>query len=179
MTELDIRFVPQSEVTPELDRRINALDHAAFPSDSHDDPEFASIIWSSHEWMALGFVDDLLVTQFCLLTRQILVGGQPLLVAGIGGVATHPDMRRRGLASRLMRAAEPFMRAEMRVPFGLLICADETQPLYAGCGWQTVASSLIYVQNDSRRVLKTCVMMLPLADQPWPAGEIDLCGAPW
>jgi predicted acetyltransferase len=179
MTDLQMSFLPVAEITPELDRRIEALDHLAFSGEAHTDPEFASIEWGSPDWMSLGFMNEELVTQFSLLKREILVGGQPVSVAGVGGVATHPQWLRRGLASTLLRAAESFMRDEIRVPFGLLICADETQPVYARCGWRTVAKSLLFVQNNLRRRLETCVMILPLADQPWPGGEIDLCGLPW
>ena len=178
-TDLQIEILHSDKISAGLDGQIDQLDHLAFSGESHDDPEFNSIAWADHDWMALGFVDETLVSQFCLLKREILVGGAPLLVAGIGGVATHPDWQRRGLASRLLRASEAFMRDELRVPFGLLICADQTQPLYARCGWQTVAHSLNFTQNERQRQLDTCVMILPLANQPWPTGLIDLCGLPW
>lgn len=179
MTDLQMRFLPVAEITPDLDRRIEALDHLAFSGEAHTDPEFASIEWSSPDWMSLGFRDGELVSQLCLHKREITVGAQRFWVAGVGGVATHPQWQRRGLASTLLCAAESFMRDEIRVPFGLLICADATQLVYARCGWRTVAKSLLFVQNSLRRRLETCVMILPLADQPWPGGEIDLCGLPW
>jgi hypothetical protein len=67
----------------------------------------------------------------------------------------------------------------MQALFGLLICADETQPFYQLTKWQRVADMLYFTQNDQRRPIQTCVMILRLTDQPWRAGEIDLCGLPW
>lgn len=180
MTDLAVRFLAVSESDPELDRRVDALDHLAFSNeDGPPDPEFDRIEWASPDWLALGLMGDELVSQLCLLKRSIMVGGEPVWVAGVGGVATHPAWQRRGLASQVLRAAEVFMRAEMKVPFGLLVCADETQPVYSRCGWQTVAHSLLFAQDGQRRKLAACVMILPLAGQPWPAGEIDLLGLPW
>jgi GNAT superfamily N-acetyltransferase len=182
MTDLAIRILSVKDISPGLGHRIDALDHLAF-SGSDDagspDPEFDSIEWSSPDWLVLGFVGSELVCQLCLLEREITAGGEQVRVAGVGGVATHPGWQRCGLASQLLRAAETFMRDKMQVPFGLLVCAEATQPVYAHCGWQTVAGSLLFVQDGRRRTLETCVMILPLAGRPWPAGEIDLLGLPW
>lgn len=180
MTNLSIRFLAVTEISAELDRCIDALDHLAFSGDDHaDDPEFASIEWASPDWLVLGFMEDELVSQLCLHRRTIRAGGETVVVAGVGGVATHPHWQRRGLASQVLGAAAPFMREQMKVPFGLLVCADETQPVYARNGWQTVSHCLTFVQEGRRRKLDTCVMILPLGGQPWPAGEIDLLGLPW
>ena len=183
MTDLHISFLSSIEITAELGEQIDNLDRLAFSNEEHT-PEFDSIAWATNEWMALGCLDDgttpdALATQLCLLKREILVGGQPVWVAGVGGVATRPEWQRHGLASQLLRAAQIFMRDEMLVPFGLLICADERQHFYENCGWQSVAQTLNFSQDGRQRALKTCVMVLPLADQVWPAGEIDLRGLPW
>lgn len=179
MTTLEIRFLPVDQVTPELEHAIDALDHLAFAGEQDDDPEFASIEWGSPDWMALGFRDDELVSQLCLNKREIAVGAARVWVAGVGGVATHPDWQKRGFAGQVLRASETFMRETLQVPFSLLVCADETQPVYARCGWQTVARKLIFIQDEKVRSLETCVMILPLTGQPWPEGEINLLGLPW
>lgn len=179
MTTLEIRFLPVDQVSPELDRAIDTLDHLAFAGEQDDDPKFASIEWGSPDWMVLGFLDGELVSQLCLHKREIAVGAERVWVAGVGGVATHPNWLRRGFASQALRASETFMRETLKVPFGLLVCADETQPVYARCGWQTVARALTFIQDEKPRSLETCVMILPLSNQAWPAGEINLLGLPW
>lgn len=179
MTTLEIRFLPVNQVPIELERAIDALDHLAFAGEQAHDPEFASIEWGSPDWMALGFRGGELVSQLCLHKREIAVGTARVWVAGVGGVATHPDWLRRGFASQVLRGAEIFMRETLQVPFGLLVCADETQPVYARCGWQTVAQALTFIQDEKPRSLETCVMILPLSNQSWPPGEINLLGLPW
>ena len=176
---LRIEIIRANQISAELGKQIDALDHLAFSGQIHHDPDFGSIRWASHDWMVLGHLGSELVTQLCLLKREITVSEAKVWVAGIGGVATHPNWRQRGLASQLLRASEAFIQTEIRTPFSLLICADETQPIYAHCGWQTVAKSLTFIQDSQRRRLETCVMILSLINQPWPAGEINLCGLPW
>jgi GNAT superfamily N-acetyltransferase len=180
MTDLQIRFLPRSEITPGLNSEIEMLDKLAFADDDIDnDPDFAGIQWASPDWMALGYLNGELVTQLCLPKREILVGPEKIQIAGVGGMATHPKHWHKGYGTALLRATESFMRDEMQALFGLLICADETQPFYQLTKWQRVADMLYFTQNDQRRPLQTCVMILRLTDQPWRAGEIDLCGLPW
>lgn len=180
MTALQIRFVPHAEVEPALQSEIEALDKLAFADDGiDDDPEFASIQWSEPDWMGLGFLNSQLVTQVCLPKREIAVGGEKVWVAGIGGMATHPDFQRKGYGLALLKAAEIFMRDELRVPFGLLICDVSVRPFYEPARWQFVADALYYEQDNQRRILNTCVMILSIMDRNWLSGEIDLCGLPW
>ena len=177
---LQIKFLAENQVSEELQSEVNALDALAFSSvDQNEEPGFAGVEWASHDWMELGFMGDQLVSQLCLLKREIRVGETPTWVAGIGGLATDPKWQKQGFALQLLLKAKGFMKNQMGVPFGLLICSDVMQPYYARNGWKKVAQSLRYVQSGAHRVLTTCVMILPLDDQDWPAGEIDLCGLPW
>jgi len=180
MTKLEIRFIPHAEIMGELQDQIEALDKLAFADDGiDDDPEFAGIHWATPDWMALGFLNSELVTQLCLPKREINVGAEKVWVAGIGGMAAHPKFQHKGYGSALLAAAEAYMRDEIQVPFGLLICADETRPFYKLARWQVAGDKLFYEQDNQQRVLQTCVMILSLDNQPWPAGEIGLCGSPW
>jgi len=180
MTNIDVSFLPEKNVSPELNQQIAALDHIAFAGDDiDDDPEFSSVKWTSPDWMALGFLHGELVTQLCLPKREITVGTEQVWVTGIGGMATHPNHQHMGCGSALLRATESFMRDEIQVPFGLLICADSTRQFYALTGWQDVADMLYYRQENKKLMLHTSVMILELNNQKWPAGEIDLCGSPW
>ena len=177
---LRIEILSQAQVTPELDEQIDRLDHLAFHNESdHDDPEFNSIQWSSHDWVVLSWLGETLVSQLFLIDREILVGSASLRVAGVGGVATHPDYQHRGFGSQVQKASAQFMQKGMKVPFGLLICADETIPFYEKSGWKWVAPEMFFTQDNQPRRLETAVMILPLSSAPWPTGNIDLCGLPW
>jgi predicted acetyltransferase len=180
MTNLQIRFIRHQEISSELRIEIEGLDHLAFAGDDiDDDPEFASIRWAIPDWMALGFLNQELVTQLSMPKREIMVGDKKVSVAGIGGMATHPKHHHKGYGSALLKATETFMRDELQVPFGLLICAETTHPFYELARWQLTADVLYYQQDNQRRILHTSVMILNLGNHTWPAGEIDLCGSPW
>lgn len=178
MRNMEIQFLAEENIPEELRKAMDAIDHVAFATDQ-DDPELAGIQWSSHEWMAVGLIDGKPVTQLCLTRRKIRVGDEMVWVAGVGGVATHPDWQKRGLATRLLGAIQPFIRDEVRVPFGLLICAEATRPLYEHIGWQWVSQRLYYIQEAQRRHLDTQVLILAVTEHPWINGEIDVCGLPW
>lgn len=181
MTELlQIKFLSEEQLSEEIKKQINDLDHEAFfAADQEKDEAFAKIEWASNEWMALGNIKDKLVTQLCLLKRQLKVGEVSVIVAGIGGVATTTQWLKQGFSSLLLQSAADFMKKEMKVPFGLLICDDKLQKFYSKNGWQKVADSLWFIQEGQRHPLKSCVMVIPLVNQEWPQGEIDLCGLPW
>lgn len=178
--DLKIEIILDSLIPPEIQKVITELDRLAFAHDDIDnDPEFSSIRWASPDWMALGFLHGELVTQLCVPKREIMVGSEKVWVAGVGGMATHPNHHHKGYGSALLKATETFMRDEIQVPFGLLICADETRPFYELAHWQYAADLLYYQQDNQKRTLRTSVMILQLENHAWPASEIDLCGSPW
>jgi len=177
--DLQIRFLDADTKSPQLNQMVEDLDKLAFVDDDPNEPILKGIEWSSSDWMGLAMLGDQLVAQLGILKREILVGDQSITVAGVGGVATHPDWQKRGFASQLLQAAQIFMCDALKVPFGLLVCGEETEHFYANCGWKRVAQALHYHQNGQLRMLPSIVMILPLSDQVWPEGEIDLCGLPW
>jgi len=177
MNDLEVRIIPNTEISPELKKKINELDSLAFSEPLEDD--LKDIQWASADAVALGFIDGLLVTQLCLVYRQVKAGVINLSVAGVGGVATHPQYQRRGYSSKLLAKIRDILTKEKRVPFGLLICEEKLEPFYGAAGWRKVASSLDYWQENQLHTLKTPVMILSLSDQEWSAGNIDVCGAPW
>ncbi len=137
------------------------------------------IEWSNPSWWVMGRLDGRIVSLVGVLTREIQVGGQAVLVSGIGGVATHPDYQRRGLAGALMQRAAVFMREELHAPFGLLVCSDHRVHYYAKFGWQLLRSPMLFDHREKKDVFEGNVMVLPLADIPWPEGTVDLRGLPW
>jgi GNAT superfamily N-acetyltransferase len=180
MADLDIHFLPHTDLTPELRQEIDELDRLAFGEIVfEEDPDFPPIQWATPDWMALGFLQGQLVTQLCIPERKIIVGSEKFRLAGLGGMATHPEFQHRGLGSALLAATKSFMRDTIQVPFGLLICANELRLFYELSHWQFAADSLYFRQDGQRRIVNPCVMILQLTDRPWPAGEIDLCGLLW
>jgi len=173
---LQMEFIRSSQVPPAIQETIDQLDKLAFVE---EDTEGYQNEWAASDWMVLGRVNGEIVTQLCILKREIRVGTAQIPVGGVGGVATFPAWQRRGLSTALMGAATQFMQVELNVPFGLLVCGDETQPFYARLGWKMVATKLWFIEKGMLHPLQTTVMVLPFSRQEWPEGEIDLCGLPW
>lgn len=175
---LHLEFIAIENIPPEIHQVIDELDHLAFQNT--EGPEGAdSIKWTSSQWMGLGWIQDRLVVQLGCLQRKIRVAGGPIRVAGIGGVATHPDFQRLGYARQLMAATAGFIQQDLQIPFGLLICDGAPCEVYQKIGWTIVGDHLLYQQDGQRIKLTTTVMALPLSEGSFPAGEIDLCGGPW
>jgi aminoglycoside 2'-N-acetyltransferase I len=135
--------------------------------------------WSNSDWQVVGSLVGKVVTCLGIVDRDATAGSQPLRLGGIGGVATHPEWQQRGLASALMLRANAFMRDEMKVDFGLLVCGEQRRHFYAGLGWQEVKGPLMVDQPSGKVELKAVIMVLPCCKHAWPEGVIDLCGLPW
>ena len=100
-------------------------------------------------------------------------------VGGVGAVATAPAWQRRGYARQLLEATAAFMRDDMRVSAGLLICDDSRIPYYGLLGWQAVPGPLLMDQPQGKVVVPSAIMVLLFSETPWPGGTIDLCGLPF
>ncbi len=150
--------------------------------------------WAIADWHVLAWEGDLLVGHVDITERTASVGGEELRLGGIGGVVTLQERRMRGIAKAALEQAARFLRDELAVPFGLLVCDPVLTPFYEKLGWQAVAGPLIFDQPASFRpgldqvisgeathkaTLEGAIMVLPCRDHDWPAGLIDLCGLPW
>jgi aminoglycoside 2'-N-acetyltransferase I len=160
--------------------RINEVDHLAFHSGPPAIPENEDgIIWAENEYYALGILDGSIVSLICLLRREVYVGDQKIRIAGIGGVATHPDFQRHGFAGLLLKNSEIFIREKLDVHFALLVCSLEREAYYQKYGWKTITDPMVFNTPNGKQTWPELTMVLSLNDQPWPSGLIDLCGPPW
>ncbi len=177
-TKFHITFQDVDALSKELREEIDAVDHLAFTMDGEGDD--GSIEWAmSATWFALGWLEGRLVTQFGVLDRTILAGGQSLAIAGIGGVATHPDFQRRGFAGNLLQASAEEMRRLGRYDFAMLFCATKLIPYYAKSGFRQVNNPIYILQHGQRVLFEDHQMVLPLSGKAWPDGDVDVNGPPW
>jgi GNAT superfamily N-acetyltransferase len=176
MDNLRIEILRYDNLSAADNQSAKEVDHIAFASDpDHPDPH----TWSSSDWLVIGRVDGKIVSIVGMLVREALVGDLPVKLGGIGGVATLPDYRSRGLASALLRESTRFLRDVLKVDFGLLVCEEARIPFYGKLGWQAVPGPLVFDQPGGKITWNEPVMVLPVLKTDWPAGTIDLCGLPW
>lgn len=116
-----------------------------------------------------------------VLKHTVSAGGTPVVVGGVGGVVTVPEMQGKGLARRGMRHAAAFMCEELGVEFGLLFCLDRLVGFYESLGWRVVPERTEIEQPSGPIPAPFNVMVLPCGDagRAWPAGEIKLNSLPW
>ena len=160
-----------------LSRRENALLGRLL--DEAFAQENESLTWSNSDWHVLVWEGEQLACQVGIVVRSSLVGGKPVKLGGIGGVATGSAWRNRGLAGAAMLEAQRFMDAELAVDFGLLVCGEEKIRSYGRLGWKSVGRTMLVDQPSGKVPYTGPILILPVRRTDWPEGEIDLCSLPW
>lgn len=168
---LEIKVAAASLMSSELLREL----------DDWFDQQFGHIPyeWANPEWYVFARRERGLVGRLSIVQRQVSVADQQLRVGGIGGVTTKPEFRRRGIATALLLRAATFIRDELRVEFGLLLCQREVASVYARIGWVPVPGPTRFSQSPGTHSYPGDTMILRCSDRDWPPGPIDLCGLPW
>ena len=82
--------------------------------------------------------------------RTITWNGHKVHVAGIGGVATREDCRRRGYASLALDAAVHTIRANDAVKFAILFCEPHNFAFYQARGWHPFAGEVRRTEVPAR-----------------------------
>jgi aminoglycoside 2'-N-acetyltransferase I len=135
--------------------------------------------WAQDDWRLLVRVDNRMVAHVGIVERTCLVNGEPVKVGGVGGVGTHPDWRRQGLAALAMRKTADFMINRLEAEFGVLFCAHEMVPYYQRLGWKMIDAPVFFDQPGGKEQCNFPVMFLPGTKHSWPQGDVDVCGYPW
>jgi nodulation protein A len=179
---IDVRLVAEADLTPEDDLAIRELLMASFPRDRE---QFERRSWwgSPPDHRLLLSVDGRLVGHLDIERRVIEVGSTDVLVAGIGEVAVHPDVQRRGLGRRLIEELLRTLLTEVPVSFGYLTTGPADAAFYTAVGLTRIDATVRYRDPDTGawEVIDPLSFVLP-AGAPlsaWPPGPIDLRGTPW
>jgi RimJ/RimL family protein N-acetyltransferase len=173
-SNITVQIKPASKLSPDEQKRINYLLERVFG----DDP-YNSLSYAKMEWNVLIYVGKVLASNVEIVQRTVTVDGQPLLVGGIGGVATLPEYRGRGLATRGMTAGVKFMKDELSLEYGLLITGSRRRTFYEGMGWQVIPEPAYFDQPTGKKRNEGLTMSLSMANKSWPPGAVDFCGLPW
>lgn len=116
--------------------------------------------------------------------RFIQVGPAEVLVAGIGGVVTASDARRRGVGKAMLGALREASRTSAKAEFGLLGCREEVVGFYQNCGFMRVHNIVRDLSpRDAATVVEsrgpTLIHSGMRPAEEWPTGTVDLRRLPW
>ena len=114
-----------------------------------------------------------------LLRHEIRVGARRVAVTGVAGVITRKELRRRGLAQRVLNHAIREVLPRADTSFALLFCLPGLVELYRKLGWTEVAAPVRADQPGGVVALPLRTLVLPLEDIAFPDGELRLDSLPW
>jgi len=177
---MEISVLADSELSAHDRSEIDEVCDQAFGVHSTKEDNSFEFQWvPSNDWHVVVKLEGVTVSQVGIVERTGTVDRKPVKLGGVGGVATFPNMQKKGLASAAMHMAAGFMQNSLKVDFGLLVCAREMEPFYHKLGWQEVVGPLVFDQPQGKVTFHDVIMILPSVQQDWPPGIIDLCGLPW
>jgi hypothetical protein len=114
-----------------------------------------------------------------VLQHHAYANGRPVLIGGIGGVATNPAAQRRGHAAVLLRHATIFLREQWNVDFALLFCIDRMRGYYGRLGWMNVECEVLIDQLDGKVPSPLHVMTMPFKPEFEVIQSLELDSASW
>jgi ribosomal protein S18 acetylase RimI-like enzyme len=180
---MTVHLVAEKDLTRDQEQRIQTLLIAAFPQ--HEE------IWSRHSfwggtaecrmWLEQ---DQKMIAHLGFARRTIRVGGQEILIAGVGAVATHPDFQGRGTGRQLFAELKKILLEQLPVDFAFLECREAVIGFYEKAGFtlhrQTVhcfhPDKQAWIYDDGAKM----IMPIHKTLDEWNAdGLIDLRGMPW
>ncbi len=155
--------------------------HALFAGEA--DPfeiEHLHLTWRPKDTHFVLYSGGLAASHVSVLLRHVVrVGSDQIAVTGVAGVITRPDLRRRGLASRLLDHALSATRSRAQTSFALLFCLPKLVTLYRSLGWQEITSVVDFERPSGVVEAPLRTMVLALRGEDWPAGPLILNSPPW
>jgi aminoglycoside 2'-N-acetyltransferase I len=172
---IEIEIVNGDQSGPQVEKLF------AQASSEEGDAAWRHIKWARADLRVLiDAPDGELACHTGIFFRTVTWNGQKVHIAGIGGVATRADLRRRGYASIAIDAAMQTMRDHDAAQFALLFCEPHNFAFYQSRGWQPFAGT-IYVEQPAGKVRFEAMapFVMDLKRQAPTLGTLDLCGPPW
>jgi len=175
-----IEFVATEDFSDRQQKGLDILRTAVYPPEVLETLPSRFFTWAKPQWSVLLWDGDELVSRVGLLVRDLFHDSNPKRIGGIGGVATHPSMQGKGLASKGMREAEKHFQEELNVDYALLFCRDHLVPFYGKLGWKPFEGKVFVEQPDGKIEFSVNGAMLLDVKEPAPLdGVMDLNGLPW
>jgi aminoglycoside 2'-N-acetyltransferase I len=160
--------------------RAEKLFDTVWPQAGMEKLSWGHVKWAHADLRVLIETDDDVVCHVGIYFRTVTWNGQKVHIGGIGGVATHPDHRRRGCASIALDAAAQTMRDHDTAQFALLFCEPHNFEFYQSRGWQPFTGDIYAEQPEGRiRFQAMAPFVLDLKRRAPTLGTLDLYGLPW
>jgi GNAT superfamily N-acetyltransferase len=170
----------KADLDPAARAQTRALAAVVYPPETVASWPGHHLEWSDVTHCARVFDDaGALVSYAGVLVREGGLDGRPARIGGIGGVRTHPDHRRRGLAALAMGRAVAWFRERGDVDFGLIVCEPRLLGTYGRMGWREFPGELRVRQRGATEPFTFNRVMTHDVRGSAPDDVIDLCGPPW
>ena len=117
--------------------------------------------------------------------RTVTISDREIRVAGIRGVVTDPDHRRRGFGRAVMERAHELMCSFEDCDIALLFSSVMAVPFYESLGWRAIRRAVTCEQPAGRIDYTAALPAAPVmafALRPsarLPAGDVHVHGLPW
>jgi aminoglycoside 2'-N-acetyltransferase I len=175
---VETELKPVSNLSPIETSELGELTAAACPDRASGHPE-SDREWREPMWEVLVRAEGRLVSHTGVLLVDGTVDGEPWTIGGIGGVATHPDLRGRGYGSLGLARALDFLLGE-GAGFAMVIGPRELLGFYSALGWSRFGGTVVNRQFGAREVFEIDeVMVGDLRETAPAAGTIDLGRPAW
>ncbi|MEH2481853.1 aminoglycoside 2'-N-acetyltransferase I [Nitrobacteraceae bacterium AZCC 2146] len=158
---------------------VKPLFTAVWPPEVVEKLSWGHVVFANAELRVLVEADGQLVCHVGIYRREATWNGRKVRVGGIGGVATHPDFRRRGFASVALNAALQTLKDERATDFALLFCEPHNVDFYTSRGWKPFTGEIFAEQSGERMRFDAMLPFVFYLKRAPHEGEIDLCGLPW
>lgn len=185
--EIDLRL--WSELAQADLAEYEALLDTVAPQDELDRKISGRLTWAPVDpamtWVVRVRHEGRLVSCVALILRDVLAGTKQLRAAGIRGLRTHPEHRRRGFATAAMERATDFILQELRPDLAILLSSVMAVPFYERLGWGTIEGPVHCEQREGRVCYSDVIpeapvmALLPPGAEFLLAGEVDLGGFPF
>lgn len=158
---------------------VQPLFEAVWPPEVVEKLSWRDIELAPADLRVLVESDEQLVCHVGITRREGSWDGRKVRIGGIGGVATHPDFRRRGFASVALNAAVATLKDERATDFAMLFCESQHAGFFTSRGWKPFTGEVFAEQTGGRARFDTLLPFVFYLKRAPHAGEIDLCGLPW
>jgi ribosomal protein S18 acetylase RimI-like enzyme len=156
-----------------IDKSVGELDLLCFsrhgkPTDKqHADGQDRFCSSGDLVYYILATEKDQLIGETRVFKRTIVFNGQKMLLGGIGSVATHPNFRKQGIATKMVKKGMDFLKKEHAD--AVYLCADEHSlkavEFYEQFGFRKLLQKHTYLGRAGKRYIDTDGMIAPVGSK--------------